>query len=113
MPFRELYIRGERSILDNFVHSLSDFAINGWEYRTEILNNWQYYFFRDVARDFEVSLLFREQEQCYYIPNIVPLKRSQITIEEYNSYLEMFRNEIVIPCSQQERFQTQIRIEIE
>lgn len=112
MKFKELYIKGSKESLDLFVNKIVEYAKNGWMYRTDTFMNWTYHFFRKEEYGVEVSILYKEKDGCYYVPNIVPLQKSQITREEYNDFLIKFKNEVVDPCVAEKFQNNEITLEV-
>lgn len=93
--FHELYVKGTVSELDKFKKAVFGFNENGWAFRTEKFNGWDYFFFRKIDLDVEISLLYKEGEDVFYVPNVVPIRRDQISPQEYNEYLAVFKQEVL------------------
>lgn len=93
--FNELYVKGTAEELEKFKKAASNFSDNGWIFRTDSFNGWEYLFFRKEEYDIEASLLYKTEKKAYYVPNIVPIQRQEISPQEYNDYLDRFKQEVV------------------
>jgi hypothetical protein len=101
--YKELIVSGNKSLLDEFRKHISEFSTPDWTY---------------VARDGELEdyvcfdycgAVFPEAELSFYcgsdaydegsfqVGNIVPLKKNQLDIKEYNSLLDSFYDEVLAP----------------
>lgn len=100
--FRELYFRGTPNDLTKFAEEICNYASGDWKFTTN--NNYdkkiKYLFFDYVGNRVEnarVSIYLGEKINTgeINVGNVIPLKKNQLSIEEYNEML--FYNDIVVP----------------
>lgn len=97
--FRELYIFGSDEALRNFHDNISQYISNDWKYTLMYPNT------ENEFMDFEyignnnihaaVGLFFDNEEQKYYVANIIPIDKDELSKEEYNSFLLFFYESII------------------
>ena len=100
--YRELYFRGTEEQLKKFVKYFKEYSEGDWsvERQTE---RWKDYLFIDYIGDevekARVSIFTGDRLESgeLKVGNIVPLEKSQLTIDEYNSVLMKFYNDVIKP----------------
>lgn len=100
MPFHELYIKGPRDVLDAFFQNVGQtLNANVWSLREDEFLGRHYWFFEYHGNDYphvEVSITDKaQQENTYYVPNIVPTEIHEISREQYNQILHLFRVDVL------------------
>ena len=105
--YKELILKGNKTDFDEFKKTAASFAVGDWKFKTS--NDAFNYIMRDfITFDYlgkqvnqaAVSIHYEpEHWQADYIKvsNIVPLKKRELTIKEYNAVLDLFYNDIIIP----------------
>lgn len=100
--FKELYFLGDKKALENFKLIASTFTHSDWKYT--INNNLSAYVLFDYCGDrcdkAELSIYVSEdawRKGVVRVTNIVPLQKGHLTIEEYNSVLDRFYEDIIVP----------------
>lgn len=101
MPrFKELYIRGNDENLRNFHDTIAGTINRNWSFRRDSFLEREFLFFRYSGDELhpaaEVSLTLKNNG-CYYIPNIVPIEKQELSVEEYNNMVDFFKQDIVDP----------------
>lgn len=100
--FCELYFRASPERLERFIDEIQDWATGDWS--VEIVDkptmHWIEFNYRgsrvDQAAVF-ITIGNRVLEGQLRVDNIVPLEKNQLSIDEYNSVLKFFYNEIIKP----------------
>lgn len=97
--FRELYIFGSDEALRSFHDNISQYIPNDWKYTLMYPNT------GNEFMDFEyignnnihaaVGLFFDNKEHKYYVANIIPIDKDELSKEEYNSFLLFFYESII------------------
>lgn len=100
--YKELSFVGDKPAFDEFKQIAPTLVSGDWRYRNSDR-------MRDyIAFDYLGNKVDQAEVSIYYGPdtwregyikvgNIVPLKKNQLSIEEYNAVLDLFYNEIVAP----------------
>lgn len=108
--YKELSIIGEKEDFDEFKRVAPSLAQGDWRYsQNKYLTQYHIVFdyIGETVEKSEVSMFYgpntwREHE--IKIGNIVPLKKNQLTIDEYNAILDLFYHDIVLPyCKKHEK----------
>lgn len=97
--FRELYIFGSDEALRSFHDNISQYIPNDWKYTLMYPNT------GNEFMDFEyignnnihaaVGLFFDNKDHKYYVANIIPIDKDELSKEEYNSFLLFFYESII------------------
>lgn len=104
--YRELYFKGLPKQLSEFVEEIGNYAIGDWSLKKESGNLKEYLFF-----DYEGEIVDKARVCIYLgndiekgeikVVNIVPLSKSELTVEEYNSVLLKFYDDVIKPYKEQ------------
>ena len=106
--FQNLYIDLNGYDIESFIEQLTRHCGKNWKRAFEREENAKYFNEKTFAVEYigEDGLpnaglaLFEKNEGVWYVPNIVPLKSSQLSVDEYNSLLSDFKNALVDPAVQ-------------
>lgn len=100
--FCELYFKASPERLERFIDEVQDFVVGDWS--VEIVDkptmHWIEFSYKGNRVDHAVvfiSIGDCVSEGQLQVNNIVPLDKSQLSIDEYNSVLRLFYNEIIKP----------------
>lgn len=114
--FRNLNIDLNGHDIESFIEQLTQNCGENWKRAFEREENAKY--FKEKAFCFEYKgnnelpaaglTLFENDEGTWYVPNIVPIESSQLSIDEYNKLLIDFKNSLIDPVAQK----TSIRVEL-
>ena len=99
--FQDLEITGDDDTFGEFLSILNqNLKDKGWNrnFKTEEKFESQYYAINTKMENEDLnSTLFLEIDTEKYVSNIVPQKKSSLTIEEYNEILNTFYSEFIAP----------------
>lgn len=101
--YKELSFVGDKTALDNFKNVAPLFSKGDWKYAKadRMMSNYiAYDYIGDKVDQAEVSIYYGKESWCdgyIKISNIVPLVKNELTIDEYNSVLDLFYEEIIVP----------------
>lgn len=110
--YRELYFRGTSDQLSKFANQIGDYASGDWKFKGNI-DQLQDYLLFDYTGE-----LVDKARVCIYlgddilsgelrVVNIVPLDKSQLSIDEYNTVLLKFYDDII---KQYKKYNTDLNI---
>ncbi len=104
--YKELKFIGNKNTLDNFTSKIYDYFPTWWVKSSNVKMLKEYIladYVGDKAPHAEVSIYFGEYVKNDYqitVGNIVPLEKSQLTVDEYNKILDLFYSDIILSyCS--------------
>lgn len=100
--YKELSFVGNKEAFDNFKKIAPSFSHGNWKYSySDRLKDYiAFDYFGDEAEHAEVSIYYGADtwRQGYIkVGNIIPLKKNQLAIDEYNTVLDLFYSEIIVP----------------
>ena len=100
--YKELSFVGDKPALDAFKRKAPSFARGDWKYSQseEMADYIAFAYLGSKVDQAEVSIYYGQDtwRQGYIrVGNIVPLRKNQLSIEEYNAVLDLFYNEIIVP----------------
>lgn len=100
--YKELSFLGDKRALDNFHMRAPSFARGDWKYAKSewMLEYIAFDYVGNKVDQAEVSIHYGREtwrEGCIKVGNIVPLKKNQLSIEEYNAVLDLFYEEVIVP----------------
>ena len=100
--YKELSFVGDKPALDAFKNEAPSFARGEWEYsRSDRMRDYiAFDYLGNKVDQAEVSIYYGHDtwRQGYIkVGNIVPLRKNQLSIEEYNAVLDLFYEEIIVP----------------
>lgn len=107
--YRELSFSGERDVLEKFFSDVYDVFPEHWikPNNKEMLKE---YILADYIGESvphaEVSIYYGKyvkNDKQINVGNIVPLEKSQLTVDEYNNILSLFYKEVIVPYCTQNR----------
>ncbi len=114
--FQDLYIDLHGYDIESFIEQLTRYCGKSWKRNFDREENARY--FTEKAFAFEYGgenglpqaglTLFEKDQGVWHVPNIVPLKSSQLSVDEYNSLLVDFKTTLVDPSVQN----TPIKVEL-
>lgn len=100
--YRELYIKGTKEQLFDFIEKIADYAKGDWKLEKNVHHLENYLFF-----DYNGSLVDKARVSIYLgddikkgelmVGNIIPLEKNELSIEEYNNILLKFYDDIIEP----------------
>ncbi|PKM53576.1 MAG: hypothetical protein CVV00_11845 [Firmicutes bacterium HGW-Firmicutes-5] len=97
--FRELYIRGNSDQLQEFIGQIKSFVVGDWSFKkSDRLSDYLLFNYNgDKVDNAQVSICVGDRINGgeLHVGNIVPLKKSSLTTEEYNAVLMQFYNDII------------------
>lgn len=97
--FRELYIRGNSDQLQEFIGQIKSFVAGDWSFKkSDRLSDYLLFNYNgDKVDNAQVSICIGDRISGgeLHVGNIVPLKKSSLTTEEYNAVLMQFYNDII------------------
>ncbi|NET70392.1 MAG: hypothetical protein F6K62_05130 [Sphaerospermopsis sp. SIO1G2] len=104
--FRDLYIHLNNYDIEQLIKHLTDNCTNNWSraYEREknaVLSAEKSYCFEHTTGDgLEAAglILFQKDRNTWFVPNIVPTEKDQLSIDEYNQILVDFFKKIVQPA---------------
>lgn len=100
--YRELYFRGSQEQLKGFVEEIKKYAVGEWKMEPQT-DRWKEYLFFDYIGNSvdkaRVSIFMGDNinKGELMVGNIVPIEKSQLSVEEYNAVLVQFYNDVVKP----------------
>lgn len=100
--YRELYFRGTPEQLYNFVNKIGEYVVGDWNL-VEASTKWEDYLSFDyigkVVDKARVFIYIKDilTDEEIRVVNIVPLQKSQLSVEEYNAVLLRFYDDIIKP----------------
>ncbi|MFR3569007.1 MAG: hypothetical protein ACLTUR_13470 [Paraclostridium sordellii] len=100
--YRELYFKGTQRQLSEFVEQIGAYATGNWSLR-ERSGRWKEYLFFDYKGDEVdkacVSIYVGNDisKGELYVGNIIPMEKSELSIDEYNAILLKFYNDVIKP----------------
>lgn len=100
--YKELSLLGDKTSFDTFKENAPSFAKGDWRYFNSNLT--EHY----IAFDYLGNKADEARVLIYYGPetwrdgfikvvNIVPLRKNELTIDEYNAVLDLFYKEVILP----------------
>lgn len=100
--YRELYFRGTSEQLANFVDKIGEYAIGNWNLVKASPKREEYLSFDYIGEEVDKARVFIYigdilKDEEIRVVNIVPLEKSQLTVEEYNAILLKFYDDIIEP----------------
>lgn len=100
--FRELYFRGKAMQLEKFLCDIQNYGTDDWRFGKEEKpsTSWIYFDYLGTSVDkARVCIPCGEYVDSgeLKVTNIVPLKKSQLSINEYNAVLLRFYHDVIIP----------------
>lgn len=100
--FKDLYIYGDQYSVETFFEQIYNKLPRDWEKSKQADKLKDYLLITYSGRLLPkamVSLNYSlcQEKKCLKIGNIVPIDKSQLTMEEYNKILDLFLSEVVIP----------------
>ena len=107
--FRNLYLRGSNDQIIAMIEAVAGSLTNGWtrshgaEARVRSSGQVWYCFVspKKVGRPACELFITDKESDIWYVPNIVPVPTYQLSFDEYNSIIEEFCTEFVIPNARQ------------
>ena len=109
--YRELYFRGTPSQLSKFAEEISNYVTGDWRFVSKDANGEykKYLFFDYMGKKVDnarVSIYLGDRIDSgeVNVGNIIPLKKSHLSIEEYNAVLMLFYKEIVVPYEKENSY---------
>lgn len=100
--YRELYFKGKSRQLTDFVRDIRKFVVGNWKVEKQT-ERWKDYLFIDYVGEevdkARVSIYIGDIAKVREINvgNIIPLEKSQLNVDEYNSILMKFYSDIIKP----------------
>lgn len=100
--YRELYFRGTVKQLSEFVKQIGKYAVGNWKLRKQ-LGRWKDYLLFDYIGELVdkacVSIYVGDEitKGELRVGNIVPLEKSELSIDEYNTVLLKFYDDVIKP----------------
>lgn len=100
--YKELSFVGNKPALDNFKAIAPTLARGNWKYEhnDRMMDYIAFDYLGDKADQAKVSIYYGKDSwrQGYIkVGNIVPLQKNQLSIEEYNTVLDLFYEEVIVP----------------
>lgn len=100
--FCELYFRASPERLEQFIDEIQDFATGDWSVKIVDKPTMHWIEFNYSGNCVDQAAVFISIGDCVFegqlqVNNIVPLKKSKLSIDEYNNVLRLFYNEIIRP----------------
>ncbi len=100
--YKELSFVGDKPAFDKFKKTAPDLVRGDWKYSTSdrLKDYIVFNYIGNKVEQAEVSIYYGSEtwRQGYIkVGNIVPLHKSQLSIEEYNAVLDLFYAEIIVP----------------
>lgn len=100
--YKELSFLGDKPALDEFKRMAPTFVSGDWKYSK---SDWMFDYIAfdyvgDKVEPAEVSIYFGKEswrEGFIKVGNIVPLRKNQLSIDEYNAVLDLFYEQIIVP----------------
>lgn len=97
--FRELFITGTEADLRKIVEYFEQHQYDEWIFSKMFPGTGDEYldfeYHGDKLPHAAVALFFNKEEKKYFVSNIIPLEKSELSTEEYNSILMMFYHDII------------------
>jgi len=104
--YRELYFRGTSQQLSDFVDHIGKYATGDWELKPR-KERWKDYLFFEykgfIVDKANVSIHVGDRitKGELNVGNIVPIEKSQLSVEEYNAVLMRFYEDVIVPYKEQ------------
>lgn len=100
--YKELSFVGDKPAFDSFKREAPSFAKGEWKYsQSERMRDYiAFDYLGNKVEQAEVSIYYGQdtwRQGILKVCNIVPLKKNQLSIEEYNSVLDLFYEEVIAP----------------
>ena len=100
--YKELSFVGEKQVLDRFKQEAKLFARCDWKhsYSERMKDYIVFDYLGDKAEHAEISIYCGPdswRKGYIKVGNIVPLDKNQLTIDEYNTLLDLFYTEVIVP----------------
>ena len=112
--FRELYFIGSEQTLKEFINSFSEYVYGNWSIKCES-NSFTHWLYVDYLGNQvnKASVCISISDSAINsgelkVNNIVPLEKSELSIDEYNSVLMEFYNDIIKPYKEKTTLDIQI-----
>lgn len=99
--FRELYVYNVNDKGD-FIRRIKGYVSQDWSYKMENIEMLEYLYFDYLGTKMpnaRVAMLFHENGTTLNVVNIIPLKKNELDVVEYNQILMAFYNDIMKPFS--------------
>lgn len=100
--YRELYFKGTSSQLLEFVKEIRKFEVRNWKVEKQT-DRWKDYLFIDYIGEkvdkARVSIYIGDiaEDNEIKVGNIIPLEKNELSVDEYNSILMEFYNDVIKP----------------
>ncbi len=100
--YRELYFRGTKEQLAEFVDTIGKYAMGDWK-SVKQSERWQDYLFFDYigthVNKARVSIYIgdRMAKGELRVGNVVPMEKNELSIEEYNAVILQFYDDVIKP----------------
>lgn len=100
--YRELYFRGTLQQLTVFTDQIGNFATGDWEIKPRS-DRWKDYLFFEyhgsIVDKANVSIYVGDRliKGELSVGNIVPIEKSQLSVDEYNAVLMRFYEDVIVP----------------
>lgn len=100
--YRELYFKGTEKQLLEFVNEIGEYAVGSWKLVKQS-ERWKEYIFFDYLGELvdkaRVSIYLGDNilKGELMVGNIVPLEKSELSVDEYNTVLLKFYEDIIKP----------------
>lgn len=104
--YRELYFKGAPKQLSKFAKEIEKYALGDWSFKKEKGHLKDYLFF-----DYEGEIVDKSRVCIHLgddiekgeikVVNIVPTSKDELTVDEYNSVLLQFYNDVIEPYKEQ------------
>lgn len=100
--YRELYFRGSQEQLKGFVEEIKKYAVGNWRMEPQT-DRWKEYLFFDYVGNSvdkaRVSIFMGDNisKGELMVGNIVPIEKSQLSVDEYNAVLVKFYDDVIKP----------------
>ena len=100
--FCELYFRGTPSSLEHFSDEIQQYATGEWTSGIKNFSDAHWIYFDYSGSEVNkasvcINLPLSKPTDELYVTNIVPLEKSQLSVDEYNAVLRKFYADIVVP----------------
>lgn len=100
--YREIYFRGNPTQLQNFISNIESYVNTEWEYGREDEHGFSWLYFDYLGTQVDNARVCIPTGEYVLqgelkVTNIIPLKKNQLSIEEYNAVLQKFYEDIIIP----------------
>lgn len=110
--YRELYFKGSEKQLSEFVDQIGKYAVGDWKLEKQ-LERWKDYLFFNYIGTYvdkaRVSIYIGNKiaKGELRVGNIVPIEKSELSVDEYNAVLLKFYDDVIKPFKEND---TELRI---